>query len=79
MEKRRLETILTKYWRYVLSPRKNKKMKKRLFNISLLLASIIIILYVLYRVISLITVPTNSVIIEEGIITSEESATRVCY
>ena len=62
-----------------MSPRKSKKMRKRLINISLLLASIIIILYVLYKIISLIAVPTNSVVIENGTITSEDSATRLCY
>ena len=60
-----------------LSP--NKKIKNRLISISLLLISIIIILYILYRVISLVVVPTNSVIVENGVITAEESAIRVCY
>ena len=57
----------------------NKKIKNRLISISLLLISIIIILYILYRVISLVVVPTNSVIVENGVITAEESAIRVCY
>ena len=43
-------------------------------NILILLTSIIITLYILFRVISLIVVPTSSVIVENGFITSETSA-----
>ena len=53
--------------------RKSKKNTKRIINILLLLASIIIVLYILYRVINLVAVPTDSVIVENSYITSEES------
>ena len=58
--------------------RKSKKNTKRIINILLLLSSIMIILYVLYRIISLVAVPTDSVIVENSYITSEESANRIC-
>ncbi|MBO4816098.1 MAG: hypothetical protein J5507_04165 [Clostridia bacterium] len=62
-----------------MGQKRNNKIKNRLISISLLLASIIIILYIFYRVISLIAVPTNGVVIENGVITSEESSIRLCY
>ena len=54
--------------------RKSKRNNKRIINILLLLASIFLIVYVLYRIISLVAVPTDSVIVENSYITSEESA-----
>ncbi len=59
--------------------RKSKKNTKRIINILLLLSSIMIVLYILYRIISLVAVPTDSVIVENSYITSEESANRLCY
>lgn len=57
-----------------MNNKKNNKIKKRLISISLLLLCIIVILYILYKIISLIAVPTDSIIVENGYITSEESS-----
>ena len=39
---------------------------------------IVLIAYVVFRVVSLIAVPSDVVVIEDGIISQEESAIRIC-
>ena len=60
--------------------RKNKKTnKKEIVKMLSPIIGVIIFIYVLYKVISLIVVPTDIVMIENGTIFNEESATRICY
>ena len=61
-------------------PRKNKKTNKRdIVKILIPLIGIIIFIYALYKIIDLIVVPTDIVMIENGIIYNEEDAIRLCY
>ena len=63
-------------------PRNRKKINKdskSILKILTPLACVIIFIYVLYKIIGLIVVPTNIVMIENGTIFNEESATRLCY
>lgn len=58
---------------------KKKNNKKIKFGTALFLLLIIMVaLYAASKVIKLIIDPTNSVIVEEGTITLEESACRIC-
>ena len=50
-----------------------KKNKNNVFKILLLLITIAIVIYIVFKVINLILVPTDSVVIENGIISTEES------
>lgn len=61
-------------------PRKSKKAnKKDTVKMLIPLICAIIFIYMLYKIISLIIVPTDIVMIENGTIFNEESATRICY
>lgn len=51
--------------------------KKKMITICAIIIIFLIIVYSLYTVINLIISPTDSVIIESGIITNEESAIRL--
>jgi len=61
--------------------KKNKKqkidMKKTIINTALLIIVFIIVVYILYITIKLFIKPSNSVIIEKGTVTSEETAARI--
>ena len=61
-----------------MSPKKQNKSKNKIKSALFLLLIAIIIAYILYKLINLITVPNDSVIIEDGTITSEESLVRIC-
>lgn len=61
-----------------MSSKKQTKPNNKIFNTLLLLVIALIIAYILYKLINLITVPNDSVIIEDGTITSEESVVRIC-
>lgn len=52
--------------------------KKKIITICAIIIISMIVVYSLYTVINLIISPTDSVIIESGIITNEESAIRLC-
>lgn len=62
---------------------KNKKTykisKKDIIKMLIPLIIAVIFIYVLYKIIKLIVVPTDIVMIENGTIFKEESATRICY
>ena len=63
-------------------PRNRKKVNKDSNNILKMLIPLIsasIFVYVLYKIISLIVVPTDIVMIENGTIFNEEDAIRLCY
>ena len=60
-----------------MSAKKNKKPNNKIISGLLLLAIALVIVYILYKVIALIAVPSDVVVIENGIITSEESANRI--
>jgi len=63
-------------------PQNRKKVNKDNKNILKMLIPLIgaiIFIYMLYKIISLIIVPTDIVMIENGTIFNEESATRICY
>lgn len=62
-----------------MSSKKNKKFKNNIIRTLFLSLIIVLIAYVIYRVISLIAVPSNSVVIENGLISQEESVIRLCY
>lgn len=54
--------------------KKNKKIRNKLLSKLLLIIVILIIIYVVYKIINLIISPTDISVVENGIITSEESA-----
>ena len=58
---------------------KNKKTNKKIVKMLIPLAGIMIFIYFLYKIISLIIVPTDMVVIENGTIFNEEYAIRLCY
>ena len=63
-------------------PKNRKKVNKDSDNILKMLIpliGVIIFIYTLYKIISLIVVPTDIVIIENGTIFNEENAVRLCY
>ena len=57
--------------------KKKKKLNSKIVNGLLLLAIALVIVYILYKVIALIAVPSDIVVIENGIITLEESTNRI--
>lgn len=58
---------------------KSKKInKKDIVKMLIPLIGVIIFIYVLYKIISLIVVPTDIVMIENGTIFNEEDAVRLC-
>ena len=60
--------------------KKNRRTnKKDIVKMLISLIGIIIFVYILYKIISLIIVPTDIVMIENGIIFNEENAVRLCY
>lgn len=59
--------------------KKKKINKKDIVKILIPLVGIIILLYVLYKIFSLIIVPTDVVVIENGTILNEEEAVRLYY
>ena len=60
-------------------PKKSKKTnKKDIIKMLIPLVVAVIFIYIVYKIISLIVVPTDIVMIENGIIFNEESATRIC-
>ena len=62
--------------------RKTNKKKTNRKNIAKILISsivIFIIAYIIYKIVSLIAVPTDVYMIENGTISDEESAIRICY
>lgn len=52
-----------------------KNPKKKVFNIIKLVVVIAIVIFILYKVIQLIIIPTDISIVENGVISSEENAT----
>ena len=63
-------------------PKNRQKVNKDIDNILKMiipLIGVIIFIYTLYKIISLIVVPTDIVIIENGTIFNEENAVRLCY
>ena len=59
--------------------KKGKKTKKRdIVKMLIPFIAVVIFIYVLYKIIKLIVVPTDIVMIENGTILNEESATRIC-
>lgn len=61
-------------------PKKSKKTnKKDIIKMLIPLIVAVIFIYVLYKIIKLIIVPTDIVMIENGTIFNEESAIRICY
>ena len=63
-----------------IHPQKNKiTNEKDIVKMLIPLISAIIFIYVLYKIILLIVVPTDIVMIENGIIFNEENAVRICY
>ena len=53
----------------------NKEIKNKFLGRLLLLIIVLIIVYVLYKVVSLVIAPTDVSVVENGFISSEESAT----
>ena len=59
--------------------KKSKKTnKKDIVKMLIPFIATIIFIYLLYKIILLIVVPTDVVMIENGTIFNEESATRIC-
>lgn len=59
---------------------KNKKVNKQnILKMLIPLTGTIIFIYILYKIIQLIIVPTDIIMIENGTIFNEESSTRICY
>lgn len=61
-----------------MSPKKKKITNNKVTSFLILLLTALAIAYVLYKVIALIAVPSDVVVVENGVITSEESAIRIC-
>ena len=57
-----------------MSAKKIKKSKNKITGSIILLLIALIIAFILFKVISLIAIPSDIVVVENGIITSEESA-----
>ncbi len=65
-----------------MATKKGKEVKSKKNNIAKMLIPIItigLIVYVIYKVIKLVAVPTNIFMIKNGTIYDEESAVRLCY
>ena len=61
-------------------PKKSKKAnKKDIIKMLIPLVVTVIFIYILYKIIKLIIVPTDIVMIENGMIFNEENAIRICY
>ncbi len=60
-------------------PKKKKKAKNKIISTLLLVLIALLIAYVLYSVVALIAVPSDSVIVEKGMISLEESTVRIYY
>ena len=56
----------------------NNANKKDIIKMLIPLVAAVIFIYFLYKIIGLIIVPTDIVMIENGTIFNEESATRIC-
>lgn len=52
--------------------------KKKIAKLLIPLIAIVLFIYVIYKVIKLIVVPTNMYMIENGTISNEEDAVRLC-
>ena len=61
-----------------MSPKRKNKFKNNIIRMLFLSLIIVLIAYVVFRVVSLIAVPSDVVVIEDGIISQEESAIRIC-
>lgn len=57
-------------------PKRKKNMKKVL---TLYILGIIVLIYFVYCIIQLIKQPTDVIAIENGSLSEEESAVRICY
>ena len=62
-----------------LSSKKKEKTNNKIVSWLLLLTIALIIVYVLYKIVGLIAIPSDIVVIEDGLIMSEENAIRVYY
>ena len=61
------------------SPKNKKSNKKDILKMLIPLLGVIIFIYVLYKIICLIVVPTDIVMIDKGTIFKEEDTVRLCY
>lgn len=57
---------------------KSKKNSNKIFKLLIPLIAISIFIYIIYKVIKLIIVPTDMYMIENGTIYNEEDAVRLC-
>ena len=64
---------------FQLSLKKNKKTNNKILSWLLLLIIALIIVYVIYKILGLIAIPSDIVVIEDGLIMSEENAIRIYY
>ncbi len=61
-----------------MSPRKKKKKSKnKIASAFLLLVIALFIVYFLYKIMGLVSVPSDIVVVDNGLITSEESSIRL--
>lgn len=65
-----------------MSANKRKVKNKKANNTTkmvIVLITIFVFSYIIYKIVNLIAVPTDAFIIEKGTISNEENAVRICY